>query len=120
MAQRPFGKYIRDRRCAAKLTLRDVADRLGVSHVFVSEIERGERAVFAKERWPDLVRAIPGVTLDGLERASALTVPVQLDLTDAPEPYQDLGLALARRIENRDLNKKQVQTIIEFLRGDKK
>jgi hypothetical protein len=60
------------------------------------------------------------VTLEGLERASAQTVPVQLDLTDAPEPYQDLGLALARRIEKRDLNQRQVQTLMEFLRGDKK
>ncbi len=36
------GRYIRDKRVALGLTLRDVADHLGVRHVYYGEVERGK------------------------------------------------------------------------------
>lgn len=117
-----FGRYLRQRRIAASLSLRDVADRLQVSHVFIGEVERGVRQVVSRNRWADLVAAIPGVTLDDLERHAIQTKPLQLQLSDAPQ-YQDLALALARRIERRDTpqsdeERQQIARLVEVLKGE--
>jgi transcriptional regulator with XRE-family HTH domain len=118
-----FGRYLRQKRVAAKLSLREVAERLGVSHVFIGELERGVRGVLARERWEALVAAIPGVSRDDLERHASLTKPLQLQLTDAPPQYQDLALALARRIERRDLpqsaeERQHIARLIDMLKGE--
>jgi hypothetical protein len=42
---------------------------------------------------------------------------VRIDLSDAPPEYQDLGLALARRIERRDLEPTEVKSLLRILRG---
>jgi transcriptional regulator with XRE-family HTH domain len=117
MSESAFGRYIRAKRVEAGLSLRDVARSLGVSHVFLGEVERGARPLFPKERWPDLLKAIPGLTMEGLEEAAVNTRPVQLRLQDAPQQYQSLGLLLARRIEQRDLTPKQIEQIRSILSG---
>lgn len=116
----PFGIYLRDRRNASELSLREVADRLGISHVYLSEVERGARPPFTKERWADIVAAIPGITLEDLEKKFATSRPVQLDLIDAPPDYQDLGLALARRIQNQDLGKDELKMLLNMFVREKK
>jgi hypothetical protein len=70
-----------------------------------------------KERWGDLARLIPGVTQEGLERRATLAEGVRLDLSDAPPEYLDLGLALARRIERRDLGPTEVKSLLRILSG---
>lgn len=50
----PLGKRIRDRRKQLRLSLRDVADRLGVPHVWWGEVERGQRWTLAKWHRPRL------------------------------------------------------------------
>src|SRR5262249_14591405 len=120
MSEGAFGRYIRGKRVDAELSLRHVADQLGVSHVYLGEVERGVRGPLAKDRWPDLIRAIPGVIEEELERAAATTRPLQLLLGHAPPRYQDLGLALARRIEKQDLSKTQLDQLLRILRGKEK
>ncbi|MDW8248088.1 MAG: helix-turn-helix domain-containing protein [Myxococcales bacterium] len=120
MACRPhsFGMFIRNQRIAAGLSLREVARGMGITAVYLGEVERGVRGPFVRERWMDLVRLIPGVTLDALERQANLSGGVKIDLSDAPPEYQDLGLALARRIERRDLEPTEVTSLLRILRGD--
>jgi transcriptional regulator with XRE-family HTH domain len=118
--ENPFGIYIRDRRNAERLSLRDVADRLGISHVYLSEVERGVRPPFTRDRWPDLAASIRGITIEDLERKFATSRPIQLDLVDAPPVYQDLGAALARRISQRDLDKGEMQVLLDMFCKDKK
>lgn len=50
-----FGSYVRDLRTAAGLSQRALAGRLGVSHVYLGEVERGKRDHLIRERWPVLV-----------------------------------------------------------------
>lgn len=64
----PFGAHIRRLRLAARLSLRDVAKATGMSHVYIGEVERGRRGPFIRERWPLLTGAIPGLTLEDLQR----------------------------------------------------
>lgn len=120
MKANPFGKFIRDRRTEAKLSLRDVAAQLDISHVYLGEVERGVRPPFLRERWPDLIRAIPTITMEQLQRMAAQTAPIQLDLTDAPPQYADLGLALARRIDKQDLSDTDFNSLFTLLGVERK
>lgn len=61
-----FGEYLRAKRTDAGLSLRDLAKRLGVSHVFLGEVERGVKGGIARDRWNDLIKALPGVTIEEL------------------------------------------------------
>jgi hypothetical protein len=112
-----FGKYLRAQRNKADISLRKVADEIGVSHVFLGEVERGERAPLRREHWSKVVAAVPGVTMEDLERHCAVSRPVQLSIEDAPPQYQDLTLALARRIQKRDLTTSQLQDLLGILKG---
>lgn len=112
-----FGRLLRARRVAAGLSLRDVADKVGVSHVYLGEVERGVRKTMNAERWPALTEAIPGLTKEDLERAAMVSRPVQLHLVDAPPQYQDLAFALARRIEDKDLGKAEIRKLLSILCG---
>ncbi len=42
-AERPIGQFIRDLRNNARISLRELADRAGVSNPYLSQIERGLR-----------------------------------------------------------------------------
>jgi transcriptional regulator with XRE-family HTH domain len=112
-----FGKYLRAQRNKADVSLRKAADKIGVSHVFLGEVERGERAPLRREHWAKVVAAVPGVTIEDLERHCAVSRPVQLSIDDAPPEYQDLTLALARRIQKRDLSSTQLQDLLGILKG---
>lgn len=73
-----FGRYVRSTRVEARLSLRDVADRLGVSHVYLGEVERGVRPPLKKERWKALLAAIPGLDRSRLEKLAEVSKPIQL------------------------------------------
>ena len=51
-------------------------------------------------------------------RLSANAKPVQLDLRDTPPEYQDLGMALARRIERQNLTEKDFERLSAILGSD--
>lgn len=118
MGDTAFGRYLRDRRLAAGISMRKLAERLRVSHVYLGEVERGVRAPLKEARWAEVARLVPGVTVDELRKRAWLTRPVQLDLSDAPPAYQDLGVALARRIEQRNLSERDVSNLRAILEGD--
>jgi transcriptional regulator with XRE-family HTH domain len=117
MTGTPFGAYLRAQRVAAGLSLRQVADSLGVSHVYLGEVERGVRGPLARDRWPKLLMTVPGLSEAELERKAATTRPLQLTLSDSPPKYQDLGLALARRIQEQDLSQTELDKLLRILRG---
>jgi transcriptional regulator with XRE-family HTH domain len=118
-APRPnrFGAYLRDRRVAAGLSLRDVAQRLGISHVYLGEVERGVRGPLRPEHWSALLKTIPQLSPAELERAAAASRPMQVDLADAPAAYQDVALALARRFKRRDLSEPEITRLLKLLGG---
>lgn len=112
-----FGKYLKSKRLAANLSLRDVANRIGVSFVFLGEVERGVRTMVKRERWPALEQAIPGFSVAEAERVATEDRPIQLSLADAPPQYKNLGLALARRIDKRDLRQTDFDELLRILNG---
>jgi transcriptional regulator with XRE-family HTH domain len=113
-----FGRYIRSQRAAAGASLRSVAKALDVSAVYLGEVERGVRPPLKEQHWDALIRAVPTIERDALERLTTRVRPIQLDLRDAPPRYQDLGLALARRLEKKNITNDELEKLFRIL-GDK-
>ena len=113
----PYGTFVRTKRLEAGLSLRALAEKMGVSHVYIGEVERGARGPFAADKVTLLLAALPNVSREDLERHTSIEKGVQLRLADAPPRYQDLGLALARRIEKRDLSQKELTDLWRLLGG---
>ncbi len=111
-----FGIYIRRARIGAGRSLREVAEAVGISHVYLGEVERGVRGPLKPEHWPALLRAIPGLEREELQRAADISRPLQIDLSGAPRQYQNLALALARRFKRRDLSSAQLAKLLEVLK----
>ena len=112
-----FGRYVKAKRIAAGLSLRDVAKASAISFVFLSEVERGVRPAVKRERWDALERAIPGFSVQEVERLVSHERPIQLSLAAAPPEYRNLGLSLARRIEKQDLRQTEIDEILRILNG---
>jgi transcriptional regulator with XRE-family HTH domain len=112
-----FGLYLRGQRVQAGLSVRRLAEHLGISHVYLGEVERGERGPLDRKYWSKLVKHVPGITIEGLERHAATSRPLQLEIADSPVPYQNLAFALARRIENEDLDEGDLKKLLRMLEG---
>ena len=113
-----FGNYLRQARVASGLSLRQVASALKISHVYLGEVERGVRGPLREEHWDGLLQAIPTLTRGDLERQAAASRPLEMDISDAPPRYQDLAMALARRLKNRDLTVGQIARLLKVLKAD--
>ena len=113
-----FGSYLRRARVASGLSLRQVASVLRISHVYLGEVERGVRGPLREEHWDGLLQAIPTLTRGDLERQAAASRPLEMDISDAPPRYQDLAMALARRLKNRDLTVGQIARLLKVLKAD--
>lgn len=113
-----FGRYIRSQRAAAEVSLRSAAKVLNVSAVYLGEVERGVRPPLKETHWDALIRAVPTIEREVLERLTAKQRPIQLDLRDVPPRYQDLGLALARRIEKENISTVDLEKLFKIL-GEK-
>ena len=113
-----FGNYIRRARVAAGKSLREVADAIGISHVYLGEVERGMRGPLMTSHWDALLAAIPGLKRTELQRAAQISRVLQLEISSAPTRYQDLALALARRFKKRDLSEADLARLLKVLKGD--
>lgn len=113
-----FGKYIRRRRTDEAVSLRAAAKGLGVSAVYLGEVERGVRPPLKEKYWDSLTRIIPSIERSKLEQLSAKTRPLQLDLRDAPPRYQNLAVALARRLEKRNIPNHDMEKLFNILGED--
>jgi transcriptional regulator with XRE-family HTH domain len=113
-----FGAYIRRMRIQCGRSLREVAQTVNISHVYLGEVERGVRGPLRPEHWDALIKAIPGLVREELEDHARASRPLQVDLADAPPRYQDLALALARRFERRDLSKAQLDKLLRMLKAN--
>jgi transcriptional regulator with XRE-family HTH domain len=112
-----FGRYIRRQRAAAGISLRTAAKALGISAVYLGEVERGVRPPLQERHWGALMGVMPAIDRKSLERLTAQARPIQLDLRDTPPKYQDLALALARRIEKQNISRGDLEKLQSIL-GD--
>ena len=114
-----FGKYIRDRRMLAELTLRNVAEGLGISAVYLGEVERGLRPPLNRARyWNNLVWLIPGVTLKGLEESAARSQKLEVPIPQLKRKEQELALAFFRKLQDRSFSAEQLGVLRKMLLGN--
>lgn len=113
-----FGRYIRRQRASAGVSLRSAAKAIGVSAVYLGEVERGVRPPLRDEHWEALIEAVPEIERSTLEKLTAKARPIQLDLRNTTPQYQDLALALARRIEKRNISRIDLEKLFSILGED--
>lgn len=119
-SQRTLGSYLRDRRTEAGISLREAAQRVGISHVFLGAVERGRKSL-PQSHWAAIESAIPGVEREVLaELSSDAEANYQLRLRDAGPVFEEIGQALLRRADRRDMHADQLQQLLRLLRGDEK
>lgn len=97
MVGESFGELIRSARRRLNKSLQDVADALGVTAVYVSEVERGKRPPFTTERLPSLSRV--------------LHLDLQVLLTTA---WAEKGMI---DWDPSSASDKQIQALVELARG---
>lgn len=101
---RDLGSFIRDQRRNARLSLRSLSDRAGISNPYLSQIERGLRKPSA-EILQQIARAL---------RISAETLYVRAGILEARGDQQDVEHEILR---DETLNDRQKQTLIEVYRS---
>lgn len=97
MANESFGELIRTSRRRLNKSLQDVADELGVTAVYVSEVERRKRPPFTMERLSALSRVLDVDLRTLIAAAWTERKMIEWDPTSASD--------------------KQVQALIELARG---
>jgi transcriptional regulator with XRE-family HTH domain len=100
-AVRDVGRYIREQRRQAELSLRNLARQAGVSNPYLSQIERGLRQPSAKIL-KDIAKAL---------RISAETLYLRAGILDSDEQDGDLIAAILREPH---LTERQKQVLIEI------
>jgi transcriptional regulator with XRE-family HTH domain len=103
-AVRDVGRYIREQRRLAELSLRNLARQAGVSNPYLSQIERGLRQPSAKIL-KDIAKAL---------RISAETLYLRAGILDENEREGDLVPAILR---DPHLTERQKQVLIDVYRS---
>ena len=98
------GRYIREQRRQAELSLRKLASQAGVSNPYLSQIERGLRQPSAKIL-KDIAKAL---------RISAETLYVQAGILDEEAEATDLEVGILR---DPHLTERQKQVLIDIYRS---
>lgn len=107
-----FGELIRSSRRRLNKSLQDVADALGVTVVYVSEVERSKRPPFTIERLPALAQVLE-LSLDDLKTAAwAERKMIEWDPSTASDKQIEALMALARG----GLSESQLEAILEIAR----
>jgi transcriptional regulator with XRE-family HTH domain len=101
MKVRDVGRFIRDQRSAAKMSLRKLAKLAGVSNPYLSQIERGLRRPSA-----EILNAIA----KGL-RISAESLYVQAGILDDRRDHADLMTAI---MADRTITERQKQVLVQI------
>jgi transcriptional regulator with XRE-family HTH domain len=93
----PFGAYLREVRAASGKSLREVADALGISHVYLGEVERGRRRTLPKKYWESLVEVVPAFSRAELESLAGASEPLNPAAMEGRS--REVVVALARKLE---------------------
>ena len=116
MTASPFGVYLRERRTAAKKSLRVVATALGITHVYLGEVERGRRRILPEKYWKDLAKIVPGVTVSELRTMAVSSAPIDPSAVEGPE--RDVVVALARTLDEEGLSDDDAHQILKILKKE--
>lgn len=115
-----FGEFIADRRKQAELTMREFADRIGVTAPYLSDIEKGRRAApDAKLETIAIELRLTQAEKEEMYDLAAHTREhqVSVDLTDYIMDTDGARVAL-RRAKERALTNAQWEEIVRVIEGN--
>jgi transcriptional regulator with XRE-family HTH domain len=107
-----FGGLVRQGRRRLNKSLQDVADALGVTVVYVSEVERGKRPPFTIERLPALAKVLELDLGDLRAAAWAERGMIEWDPSTTSDMQIEALMALARG----GLSENQLEEILKIAR----
>ena len=110
-----FGVYLRECRTSASKSLREVATHLGISHVYLGEVERGRRRTLPKRHWNALLEILPEMSKGELQTAVAQSKPLDASRMEGAE--RGVVVALARKIEENGITDEEAKQLLEILRA---
>lgn len=109
-----FGALLRQKRKDLELTLGRVAEELGISLTFLSEVERGEKPPLADKYFPAVSRLL-NISIKELESAATESRnQFRLDPTVGPR-HREFAAALERRWTR--LSEKRIRELERVLIG---
>lgn len=111
----PFGRYLRRHRVAAGISLRAAARKLGISAVYLSEVERGVRRSLPPKYWPELQEIIPTLTHADLDDRDQVSKPITFDVSARSPRTQRAAVALARRFSQGDLDHETLNKMLSAI-----
>lgn len=114
MTASPFGVYLRSKRTEAGKSLREVADALSITHVYLGEVERGRRRALPERHWKKLAKVVPGITVSELKTLAAMSEPI--DPASVEGPSREVVLALARKMEEGEMSEALAARLLGILR----
>ena len=110
-----FGKTIRKFREQAKKSMRDLAAAVGVSVVYISDIELGHRKPPSDDKLNKIADFLGLDRGDIAELAMRERDYVEIDLKGGQSPMADVALALARKGDS--LTEDEANKILAIIRG---
>ena len=118
VAVSPFGEYLRSVRVKSGKSLREVAEALGITHVYLGEIERGKRRLLPEKYWGAFVKAVEERTsITELTTAAVESAP--LDPAVIEGPGRDVVVALARTFDQEEMSPELAEQLLRVLNKEK-
>lgn len=111
----PFGAYLREMRIASGKSLREVADALRISHVYLGEVERGRRRTLPEKYWKRLAKCLPDISMEELETLAGASEP--LDPAAMEGRSREVVVALARKLEEGDMSDDLATRLLKILQN---
>lgn len=112
-----FGRYLSELRKERKVTLKDMADQLGISSPYLSDVEKGRRDSFGIDKLNEIVRILD-LSKDETEKLMDLAGEQRDNIApDLPEYIvgKDYINAALRRAKDMDAGEEEWLKIIENL-----
>lgn len=116
--RRGFGDLARDARVGAEKTLKEVADALGYTVAYVSDIERGNRnppSTDVARKWASLLGANPD-DFEWYAQLDRRSIEFPVDRDDLDAMSNRVALTLARKW--RELSQESLEEILEIAERD--
>jgi transcriptional regulator with XRE-family HTH domain len=115
LAISPFGAYLREVRVASRKSLREVADALGISHVYLGEVERGRRRTLPEKYWQELIGVLPGLSWEELESFAEASEPLDPSAMEGRD--REVVVALARKLGEGGMSEDVANQLLRILRS---
>jgi len=111
--QAPFGSYIREKRVEEDVSMRQAAKHIGVSHVYLSKVERGKVGPLAEKYWDDLLELVPSLDRNKLRFLAQISGPIEFDIEGADSLEKRAVVAFKRKLKNDDLPREKLEEYLD-------